>query len=88
MMLVKLLYKPFALLLGALSGAIAGALFKKLWALAGGEREAPRPTDRDRSWREVIPAAALEGATFAAVKAAVERGGAEGFHRVTGKWPA
>jgi hypothetical protein len=33
------------------------------------------------------PAAALQGATFALVKAAVDRGGAEGFRKLTGVWP-
>jgi hypothetical protein len=35
----------------------------------------------------VLLAAALEGAVFAAVKAAFERGGAKGFRRLTGVWP-
>ena len=34
-----------------------------------------------------LPAAALQGAIFALVKAAVDRGGAEGFRKLTGVWP-
>jgi hypothetical protein len=34
-----------------------------------------------------MPAAALQGAIFAFVKAAVDRGGAEGFRKMTGVWP-
>jgi pectin methylesterase-like acyl-CoA thioesterase len=48
---------------------------------------APQATDADRSWREVLLAAALQGATFGLVKAAVDRGAAEGTRQVTGVWP-
>ncbi|MFI9583577.1 DUF4235 domain-containing protein [Streptomyces sp. NPDC052236] len=83
----KLLYKPFGLLFGALGGVLAGAVFKQVWKAVGGEEEAPSATDEERSWREVLPAAALQGAIFAVVKAAVDRGGAAGVRRLTGTWP-
>jgi hypothetical protein len=35
----------------------------------------------------VLLAATLQGATFALVKAAVDRAGAEGTHKLTGFWP-
>ncbi len=38
-------------------------------------------------WGEVLTAAALQGAIFAVVKAAVDRGGAAGVRRLTGEWP-
>ena len=44
----------------------------------------PTPTGR---WREVLLAAALQGAIFGLVKAAVDRGAAEGTRKVTGVWP-
>ncbi|HZQ63857.1 MAG TPA: DUF4235 domain-containing protein [Gaiellaceae bacterium] len=84
---MKLLYKPFGLLAGVVGGLVAGALFKRIWALVADEEEAPEATDRDRSWREVIAAAAIQGAVFGAVKALVDRGGAAGFARATGVWP-
>ena len=43
--------------------------------------------DLDRSWREIIAAAALHGAVFGAVKAIVDRAGATGFAQATGVWP-
>ncbi|CAN3985549.1 DUF4235 domain-containing protein [Kitasatospora purpeofusca] len=85
--MVKILYKPLGLLFGALGGVLAGAAFKRLWALFGHEDEAPRATDQDRGWNEVLTAAALQGAVFALVKAAVDRGGAVGTRRLTGTWP-
>jgi hypothetical protein len=35
----------------------------------------------------VLIAAAIQGAIFAVVKAAIDRGGARAFQRWTGEWP-
>lgn len=85
--MVKILYKPLGLLVGALGGVAAGAAFKRLWALLGHEEDAPSPTDPERTWKEVLTAAALHGAVFALVKAAVDRSGAAAVRRLTGTWP-
>lgn len=82
-----LAYKPVGLLLGAVSGAVAGALFRQSWKLVTQEDDAPDATDKDRRWQEILLAAALQGAVFAVVKAAVDRGGAHAVERMTGKWP-
>jgi predicted metal-dependent enzyme (double-stranded beta helix superfamily) len=73
--------------LGALSGALAGAVFKQVWKMIRHEEDAPDATDKERTRREVLLAAALQGAIFAAVKAAVDRGGARATERLTGTWP-
>lgn len=83
----KIAYKPVGVLLGVAAGAVAGAVFKKVWQLAAGDDDAPNATDEDRGWGEVLVAAALQGAIFAVVKAAVDRGGATGVRKVTGEWP-
>jgi predicted metal-dependent enzyme (double-stranded beta helix superfamily) len=75
-------------MLGGKLRLVAGALFKQVWKLAAGEEDAPKATEEDRSWREVLLAAALQGTIFAVVKAAVDRGGAKGVRRLTGTWPA
>ena len=41
----------------------------------------------DRGWREILLAAALQGAIFAVVRAAVDRSAAEGTRKLTGVWP-
>jgi predicted metal-dependent enzyme (double-stranded beta helix superfamily) len=82
-----LMYKPVGLLGGILAGAIAGVLFKQVWRLAAGEPEAPHATDQSRRWAEVLAAAALQGAIFAIVKAAVDRAGASAVKELTGRWP-
>jgi hypothetical protein len=83
----KLAYKPVGILLGIAAGAVAGAVFKQVWRLASGDDDTPNATDEDRGWVEILAAAALQGAIFAVVKAAVDRGGAAGVRRVTGEWP-
>ena len=82
----KLLYKPLSLAFGVAGGLLAGALFTQVWKLATGD-DAPAATDRNRSWAEVLTAAAIQGAIFALVQAAIDRGGAEGVRRLTGEWP-
>jgi hypothetical protein len=86
-MMIKLLYKPVSILAGVLGGVLAGSIFKRVWKAAAGEDEAPRATDAARGWREVLIAATLQGAIFALVKAAVDRGAAVGTRRLTGFWP-
>ena len=84
----KVLYKPVGLVLGAAAGLIAGMLFKQVWRVMANDEAAPDATDEERGWGEILAAAALQGAIFAIVKAAVDRGGAEGVRRLTGRWPA
>ena len=55
--------------------------------MTAGDGEAPNATDEDRGWGEILAAAALQGAIFAVVRAAVDRGGAVGVRRLTGRWP-
>jgi hypothetical protein len=85
---VKVAYKPVGLLLGIGAGLVSGLIFKQVWKLAGHDEDAPNATDEDRGWVEVLAAAALQGAIFAVVKAAVERGGASSVRKATGEWPA
>ncbi|SCG70651.1 DUF4235 domain-containing protein [Micromonospora humi] len=83
----KAAYKPVGVLLGLAAGAVAGMVFRQVWKLAAGDDDAPSATDEDRHWGEVLAAAALQGAIFSAVRAAVDRGGAVGVRRLTGHWP-
>jgi hypothetical protein len=85
--MIKLLYKPVGMLVSALGGVLAGAIFKRVWKITAQEDDAPKATDAQRGWREILPAAALQGAIFALVKAAVDRAAAEATRKVTGVWP-
>jgi hypothetical protein len=84
--MLKLLYKPVDLIAGMIGGLLAGLIFKQVWKLTG-RGNAPKPTDERRGWGEILLAATLQGAIFALVKAAVDRGAAEGTRRLTGIWP-
>jgi predicted metal-dependent enzyme (double-stranded beta helix superfamily) len=85
---VKVAYKPVGLLLGAGAGVVSGLVFKQVWKLVTHDDDAPDATDEERGWGEVLLAAAVQGAIFAVVKAAVDRAGAAGVRKATGQWPA
>jgi hypothetical protein len=51
------------------------------------EDDAPDALQSEYGMREVVLAAAIQGAIFAATKAAVDRLGARGFTKLTGVWP-
>jgi hypothetical protein len=85
--MIKLVYKPLSVLVSVLGGLLASAIFKRIWKLAAREDDAPKATDARRSWHEILPAAALHGALYGVVKAAVDRSAAEGTHKLTGVWP-
>ena len=85
--MIKFVYKLVSILVSVLGGLLAGAIFKRVWRLAAREEEAPTATDVRRGWSEVLVAATLQGAIFALVKAALDRGLAEGTRKLTGTWP-
>lgn len=85
--MIKLLHKPAGILVSVLGGVLAKVIFKRAWKIIAREDDAPKATDARRGWREVLLAAALEGATFAVVRAALDRGAAEGTRKLTGVWP-
>jgi len=85
--MAKALYTPIGIVFGVLGGMIGGAIFKQVWKLVTDQDDAPAARESEYTWGEVLPAAAVQGAIFAVVKAAIDRGGARGFERLTGVWP-
>ena len=83
----KLAYRPIGLVAGLVAGSLSGIVFKQVWKLVAKEEEAPSALQSEYRMREVVLAAAIQGAIFAATKAAVDRAGAQGFKQVTGAWP-
>ncbi len=83
----KLLYKPISIGFSVAGGIVAGQIFKQIWKRVAGEEDAPEATSQRYSWGEVLLAAAVQGAIFAVVKAAIDRGGAAGVRKLTGEWP-
>ncbi|APE08951.1 DUF4235 domain-containing protein [Rhodococcus pyridinivorans] len=76
-------YKPLALAASVGGGILAGAVFNQVWKKVGGSDERPEPQDLSQRTRDVLIAAALQGLIFGVVKAAVDRGTARGFQKVT-----
>ena len=85
--MAKVVYTPLGIVFGVIGGIIGGAIFKQVWKMITGQDDAPAARESEYTWAEVLPAAAVQGAIFAAVKAAVARGGARGFEKLTGAWP-
>ena len=83
----KLAYRPIGLLGGILAGVVSGAIFKQIWKRVADADDAPDALQSEYDMREVVIAAAIQGAIFAATKAAIDRLGAQGFTRLTGSWP-
>lgn len=86
--MVKVLYKPIALILGILGGMLAGKVVSTVWMRLDGDNDIPpAPDQKESNWGMVLLGAGLQGAIYAIVKAAVKRGGAQGVEMVTGTWP-
>ena len=83
----KLSYRLVSAIIGIGGGLIARSLFHRVWHGLTGEDDRPEPSDRTAGWGAVVIGAALEGALFASVRAAVDRAGAVGVARATGTWP-
>jgi hypothetical protein len=86
--MAKLLYKPFAIVLGLVTGKLAGALFNVLWARLdrNGDGTVPGPTERDANAKRAIAASAVQAATFAGTRTAIDRFGLQVFYHLTGLW--
>src|SRR3954447_2260289 len=85
----KILYQPVGLISSVVAGVVAGQVLKQVWQHAppGDQEDAPKALESEYNLREVLIAALVQGAIFAAVKALVNRGGARAFERWTGEWP-
>ena len=83
---MKLIYKPFGIVIGILAGVLSKKLFQAIWGIFD-EEEPPKPTTERATWPKVIAAAAVQGVTFKVTRAAVDRAGAKGFAHLTGYWP-
>ena len=84
---MKVLYQPLGIAFGVIGGLIGGRIFEMVWKRISGEEDSPAALESEYSWKEMLPAAALQGAIFGLVKAAIQRGGAKGFEKATGTWP-
>jgi hypothetical protein len=82
----KVLFAPLSVLGGLAAGFIGKKLFEGLWSLVDKE-DPPDSKHPDVPWKKLIPALALEGAIFRAVRGAGDRASREAFSKATGRWP-
>lgn len=83
---MSLLYKPFAIVAGIIGGRLARRAFTAVWGAIDDEKP-PKAMMEQASLPRILGAAAIQGATFAAVRALVDRAGARTFHHLLGVWP-
>lgn len=83
---MKLLYKPFGIILGLIAGFAGRKAFDVVWGKID-DSDPPKATTELAPWAKVLGAAALQGAIFAVVRAAVNRAGAKSYEHLTGVWP-
>lgn len=83
------LYRPVGLVSSLIAGLIAGKIFDQAWkrATPGPASDPPGPLETEYPLKEILTAAAIQGAIFAVVRTIVNRGGARAFERWTGEWP-
>lgn len=87
MALLRLLYKPFAII-GAIAAArLGGSIFHKVWAKIDPDGPPPRAGTGEATTAKVVAAAAIEAGVMAGTAAAVDRTLARFFHHLIGIWP-
>ena len=77
-------YEIVSLFSGLVDGAVAGAVFTRLWRAVSGADGVPEPTELNRRIRDVVIVGALQGAVFGVVKAVLSRVTAQGYRTITG----
>jgi hypothetical protein len=83
---MKLIYKPFGIVMGILAGLVGKRLFDVVWSKLDDE-EPPEATTELAPMRKVVAAAALQGVIFRVTRVLVDRYGAKGYAHLTGVWP-
>jgi len=85
----KILYRPVGRSVQLLADCSPGSSSNK----CGAERrptkksDPPKPLETEYPFKEIILAAAIQGAIFSVVKTVIDRQGARLFEKWTGEWP-
>ncbi|HTU96370.1 MAG TPA: DUF4235 domain-containing protein [Solirubrobacteraceae bacterium] len=86
MFLLRLLYKPFAIIGAIVAGRVGRSVFRNIWSRIDQEPP-PRPGTGEASTLKVVGAQALQAGVMAGTAAAVDRTFARFFHHLIGIWP-
>jgi hypothetical protein len=84
---MKLLFKPFGLIVGLIASRLATGIFDRVWKQVGGGAGVPDPDVREDPGGRAVVAAALQAGIFAGTAAAASRYGMHVFEHLTGRWP-
>ena len=85
----KILYRPVGFVSSVLGGLVASSIFKQVWkwAAPGEKSDPPKPLETSYPFREILLAAAIQGAIYSVVKTVIDRQGARLFEKWSGEWP-
>jgi hypothetical protein len=86
MFLLRLLYKPLAIVGGIVAGRLGRSLFRTIWAKIDDEPP-PIPGSGMGSTAKVVGAQALQAGVMMGTAAVVDRTLARFFHHIIGIWP-
>jgi hypothetical protein len=86
MFLLRLLYKPFAIIGAIVAGKLGRSVFRSVWAKID-DAPPPTPGAGEGSTFKVVGAQALQAGVMAGTAAAVDRTFARFFHHLIGIWP-
>jgi uncharacterized protein DUF4235 len=86
MFLLRLLYKPFAIIGAIVAGKVGRSVFRSLWAKIDDEPP-PTPGSGRGSTLKTVGAEALQAGVMAGTAAALDRTFARFFHHLIGTWP-
>ncbi|HEY7934494.1 MAG TPA: DUF4235 domain-containing protein [Solirubrobacteraceae bacterium] len=84
---MRLIYKPFAMIISMIAGVISKRVFRMAWG-AVDDHEPPSATTEQASWSRVLGASVLRAVSNSVTRTTAERMGAKTFHWLTGSWPA
>jgi hypothetical protein len=87
MVLLRLLYKPFAIFGAIVAARLGSSIFRKIWAKIDEDGPPPRPGTGEATTAKVVVAAAIEAGVMAGSAAAVDRTLSRFFHHLIGIWP-
>jgi uncharacterized protein DUF4235 len=86
MFLLRLLYKPFAIIGAIVAGRLGRSVFRSVWAKID-DAPPPTPGAGEGGILKVVGAQALQAGVMAGTAAAVDRTFARFFHHLIGIWP-
>jgi len=86
MVLLRLLYKPFAIIGAIVASKLGASIFRSIWAKID-DAPPPQPGTGEASTAKVVAAQALQAGVMVGTAAAVDRTLSRFFHHLIGIWP-